>query len=49
LDSFAYRADIGAGVFILAGGVALVLAFTTVSWHTIRAATRNPTESLKHD
>lgn len=49
LESFAYRADVGAGIFLLAGALALVFALTTVSWHTIRAANRNPAESLKHE
>ncbi len=49
LESFAYRTEPGAGIFLLAGALALVFALTTVSWHTIRAANRNPVESLKHE
>ena len=43
------RKVLGAGIFLLAGALALVFALTTVSWHTIRAANRNPAESLKHE
>ncbi|MEQ9103334.1 MAG: ABC transporter permease [Rhodothermales bacterium] len=49
LESFAYRTEPGAGIFLLAGALALVFALTTVSWHTIRAANRNPVDSLKHE
>lgn len=49
LDSFAYRADVGVGTFALAGGIALFFALATVSWHTVRAAKRNPADSIKYE
>jgi len=49
LENFAYRIDLGIGVFILAGLLALVIAFLTVSWQTIRAAMANPVESLRYE
>jgi putative ABC transport system permease protein len=49
LESFAYRIDIGIGVFLLAGGVALCIALVTVTYHTVRAAVRNPIESLRYE
>jgi putative ABC transport system permease protein len=49
LDNFAYRIDIGAGIFILAGLISLVIAWLTVSYQSIRAALANPVESLKNE
>jgi ABC-type antimicrobial peptide transport system permease subunit len=36
-------------MFILAGGLALVIALLTISWQAIRAARANPVESLKYE
>ncbi len=49
LQDFAYRIELGAGIFLLAGGLALVIALATVSWQSIRAALANPTESLRSE
>lgn len=49
LQDFAYRIDITWWVFALAGGIALVLAFGTVSFQSIRAALTNPVESLRSE
>jgi putative ABC transport system permease protein len=47
LDGFAYRTEIGLGVFVIAGLVALVIALATVGFHAVRAATGDPVESLR--
>ncbi|MDX1531648.1 MAG: FtsX-like permease family protein, partial [Rhodothermales bacterium] len=47
LDGFAYRIDLGAGVFVGAGGLALLLALLTVSGHALRAATADPVRALR--
>lgn len=47
LQSFAYRIDLGPGVFALAAVVAVLIALATVSIQSIRAALANPVESLK--
>lgn len=47
LADFAYRIDIGPGIFLLAGGLALLVALATVSWQSIRAALANPVDSLR--
>ena len=47
LRNFAYRTNIGAGVFVLAAGLALVIALFTVSFQAIRAALANPVDSLR--
>jgi putative ABC transport system permease protein len=49
LADFAYRIDIGPGIFLLAGGLALLIALTTVSWQSIRAALVNPVDSLRSE
>ncbi|MDZ7772598.1 MAG: ABC transporter permease [Balneolaceae bacterium] len=49
LADFAYKIEIGAGVFALAGGAALLIALLTVSWQSIRAALANPVESLRSE
>jgi putative ABC transport system permease protein len=43
------RMDINRWMFALAGGLALVIAFFTVSWQTWRAATANPVNSLRYE
>jgi len=47
LADFAYRIEIGAGVFLLAGTAAVLIALATVSWQSLRAAMANPVESLR--
>ena len=49
LQNFAYRVEIGWWVFVLAGGLALVIALLTVSTQAVRAALANPVESLKYE
>lgn len=47
LQDFAYRINIDWWVFILAGIVALLIAFLTISFQAIKAARANPVESLR--
>jgi putative ABC transport system permease protein len=49
LSNFAYRIDIGVGIFIIAGLIALAIAWLTVSYQSIKAAMANPIESLKNE
>jgi len=49
LENFAYRIDLGIGVFILAGVLALVIALATVSYQAVKAATANPVEALRYE
>lgn len=49
LSDFAYRIEIGPGIFALAGGAALIIALLTVSWQSIRAAVANPVDSLRSE
>jgi putative ABC transport system permease protein len=47
LEDFAYRTSIGFGIFLMAGLMAVGIALFTVSFQAIRAATMNPSKSLK--
>ena len=47
LQDFAYRIDVGWWVFLLSGSAAIVVAAFTISFQSIRAALRNPVESLR--
>jgi putative ABC transport system permease protein len=47
LQDFAYRINIGWWVFILAGIIAVVIAFATVGFQALKAAIANPVKSLR--
>ncbi len=49
LSSYASRIQIGAGIFVLAGGFTLLVAWLTVSWQSVKAAVANPVDSLKNE
>ena len=49
LEDFAYRIDIGVGVFLVTGAVALVLVLISVGGQAIRASLANPVESLRYE
>jgi len=49
LQNFAYRTDIGLGIFFLAGFVSLLIALLSVSYQSIRAALSDPIKSLKYE
>jgi len=49
LEDFAYRIEIGWWVFVLSGGLALLIAILTVSYQAIRAALSNPIEALRYE
>lgn len=49
LQNFAYRIEIGPGIFAIAGVAALLIAMATVSWQSIKAALMNPVNSLRSE
>jgi putative ABC transport system permease protein len=49
LDGFAYRMEIQAWIFILAGGMALFIAVFTISFQSLKSALMNPVSSLKSE
>ncbi|MEO7214289.1 ABC transporter permease [Mucilaginibacter sp.] len=49
LQDFAYRIEISWWVFVLAGFIAILVAFVTVSFQSVRAALANPVKSLRSE
>jgi putative ABC transport system permease protein len=49
LQNFAYRITISAWIFLTAGGAALLIAWITVSYQSIRAAVQNPIGALRSE
>jgi putative ABC transport system permease protein len=49
LEDFAYRINIGWYVFVLAGLMAILIAFITISFQSIKAALTNPVKSLRSE
>jgi len=49
LKGFAYRIELGIGVFLLAGLTSLLISWITVSYQSIKAAIVNPVVSLRSD
>ena len=49
LQSFAYRIPVGLGTFLLAGGAILLVAWLTVSYQAIRAASMDPVKSIRYE
>ncbi len=49
LENFAYRTNIGIGLFLISGLASIVVAILVISYHTIRAARINPVESLRNE
>jgi putative ABC transport system permease protein len=49
LQDFAYRVQVNPLIFILAGLLALVIAWLTVSCQAIKAALTNPVEALRYE
>ncbi len=47
LQSFAYRINIGAPAFLFAGLVGIVFALASISFQSLKAALRNPVDSLR--
>jgi putative ABC transport system permease protein len=48
LESFAYKTQIVAWVFLLAGAIVLLITLLTVSTQSYKAASRNPTKALNN-
>ncbi|MDX1671655.1 MAG: hypothetical protein R3211_04890, partial [Balneolaceae bacterium] len=49
LEDFAYKTDIGAGVFLIAGLLTLLVAWLSVSYQSVRAAMMDPVKSLRSE
>ena len=49
LEGFAYRTEIGPVILISTFLLTILIAFSSVSWQTIRAASQNPVDSIRHE
>ena len=49
LQNFAYRIHIGIAAFLISGGTALLIAYLTVSYQSIKSARANPMDSLRYE
>ncbi|MCP4726947.1 MAG: FtsX-like permease family protein, partial [bacterium] len=49
LNNFAYRIDMGWDIFVVSGISAFLIALVTVSYHSFRAATTNPSSTLQNE
>ena len=49
LDTFAYRIDLGVGLFLVTAIAAIAIAVLTVSYQAIKAALANPVKSLRYE
>ena len=49
LQSYAYRTSLSVLIFIAAMAIALMVAFLSVSFQAIRAATASPIDSLRYE
>ncbi|MCU0444309.1 MAG: ABC transporter permease [Microscillaceae bacterium] len=49
LQDFAYRIDMGWWIFAIAGFAAFLIALLTIGYQTIRAALKNPVDSLRYE
>ena len=49
LRNFAFKTAINPWIFIGAGGIALLIAWVTMSWQSLRAALANPVDSLRSE
>ena len=49
LQDFAYRISLSSVTFLLAGGIALMIAIVTVAGQAIRASMTNPAEALRYE
>jgi putative ABC transport system permease protein len=49
LLDYAYRIQLGWGIFLVAGSLAILIALITVSFQSIKAAVANPVRSLRSE
>jgi putative ABC transport system permease protein len=49
LEDFAYKADITFDIFIYSILISIFIAFSTISYHAVKASLTNPIKSLKYE
>ena len=49
LQNFSYRIHLGISAFLISGGTALLIAYFTVSYQSIKSARSNPIDSIRYE
>ena len=49
LDSFAYRVEMGLGIFLVGGGLILAVSVGTIAMQALRVALQDPVQSLRYE
>jgi putative ABC transport system permease protein len=49
LEDFAYRVEVGPGIFLLVAVLALIIVLASVSYQSIKAALADPAKSLRYE
>jgi putative ABC transport system permease protein len=49
LEAFAYRTEISWWIFVISGFSAMLIAWLTVGWQSLKAALTNPVEALRYE
>jgi putative ABC transport system permease protein len=49
LRNYTYKVDMGIAVYLLAGVFAFIVAWLTIGYQSIKAASANPVESLRSE
>ena len=49
LDGFAYRVSVDPLIILASGALAVIIAWLTVSFQSIKAAAANPVDSLRYE
>ena len=49
LDNFAYRTEIGPGVFLMAGFVSIIITLITTGYQALKAAGTDPVNVIRND
>ena len=49
LENFAYKTTMSWWIFALVGGITLLIALGTVSFHSWKAARKNPVDALRYE
>jgi len=49
LQNFAYHTNTGAGVFLLSLLIIIIISLTAISYHVIKLARVNPSETIRHE
>jgi putative ABC transport system permease protein len=49
LENYAYKTELTWWIYALSGAIVLIISLSTISWHSWKAATKNPVEALRYE